>query len=166
MTAAVEPEIGDIGCVPIPGSVGWLISLGERLCGDQFTRYDHAFVVTGPNQIVEAEPDGARFAALSDYDPEAIAWVRCPAEFREAVAEAARGFLNTRYGFADYLLIALHRFHVRLPGMNRMAASTKTMICSQLAVESARRGGWDLLAGAPAGYITPADLARLATPND
>ena len=159
-----EPRLGSIGLTQIHGDVGFLIRIGQWLNGNGFANFEHAFVVTGPNQIVEAEPGGARFAALTEYDPESVAWVRCPDEHRDAVAEAAAGFLNAPYGFADYLVIALHRFHLPIPGLKRMAKSTKTMICSQLAVESARDGGWDLLGDEPAGFVTPADLAALADP--
>lgn len=159
-----EPGIGDIGLVGVKGDVGWLISLGERLCGDKFVQYDHAFVYVGNGRIVEAEPGGAREWDLGEYDGRTIAWVRCPDRCRPAVAQQAQTFVGTGYGFADYLVIAAHRFHLPIPGLARRARSIKTMICSQLAVESARRGGWDLLGDEPAGYVTPADLGALAEP--
>lgn len=42
---AVQP--GDFCCVPISGSTGRLIALGERLNGDAFTQYQHAEVFIG-----------------------------------------------------------------------------------------------------------------------
>jgi len=160
---STEPGLGDIGLVPIPGDVGWLISLGERLNGDAFAHYDHAFVVTGSNQIVEAEPGGARFAALSEYDPESVLWLRCPDGRRQAVAEAAKGLLNSPYSAADYFAIALHRFHVPAPGLRRYIQSSGHLICSALCDRAARDGGWTLFSdGRWEGYVTPADLAELA----
>lgn len=158
----VEPGVGDIGCVAIKGDVGWLIALGEKLCGDRFSQYQHAFVVVAPGRIVEAEPNGAREADLSEYDGRTIAWVECPDEHRDTVAAAAKALISTPYSPADYFAIAAHRFHI--PGFKRIALGTSAMICSQLATVAARRGGWPILGTEPAGYVTPADLAVLAEP--
>lgn len=159
-----EPLPGDIGCTSIEGDVGWLIRLGERLNGDRFAQYQHAFVSIGGGQIVEAEPGGARIADLAEYDARTVVWVRCPDEHRQAVADAAKALVGRPYGFLDYLVIALHRFHVPFPGVRRFAESDKTIICSELGVLAARRGGWALLEPTPAGFVTPAELAALAEP--
>jgi hypothetical protein len=160
-----EPGPGDIGCVPIRGDVGWLISLGERLNGDAFAQYDHAFVAISSDSIIEAEPGGARERPLSEYDPRTIAWVRCPDEHRQTVADAAKALQGTKYGVMDYVALALHRFHIPIPGLLRYIDSDRSMDCSTLCVVAARRGGWNLLPEQPhAGLVTPADLAKLAEP--
>jgi hypothetical protein len=162
--SAVEPQPGDIGVTQIGGDVGRLIRFGQWLNGDGFANYEHCFVFVGDGQIVEAEPDGARIADLAEYDARTTVWVRCPDQYRTAVAEAARAFIGRPYGFLDYAVIAAHHWHLPIPGLSRVAASTRTIICSALAVAAARAGGWDLLGTEPAGYITPADLAALADP--
>jgi hypothetical protein len=159
-----EPGIGDLGCTQIRGDVGWLIKLGERLNGDKFAQYQHAFVYIGGGQLVEAEPGGARIADLSEYDARTIVWVRCPDEHRLEVAAAAKNLVGVPYGFLDYLALALHHFHIPFPGLKRFAMSSRSLICSQLAVLAARRGGWDVLEPTPAAYVTPAELAALAEP--
>jgi len=162
MTPTPDPQPGDIGCTQITGNVGLLIRLGQWLNGDGFANYEHAFVYLGRGQIIEAEPGGARVTDLAEYDARTIAWIHCPSTYAGSVADAARQFEHVPYGFADYLAIALHRFHIPVPGLKAFANSTRTLICSQLAVQAARRGGWDLLADTPAGYVTPDDLATLA----
>jgi uncharacterized protein YycO len=160
-----DPLPGDVGCVPIHGDVGWLISVGERLNGNAFAQYDHAFVYVGDGQVIEAEPGGAREADLSEYDPGSIAWIRCPDQYRQAVAEAARELKGVGYSAADYFALALHRFHLPAPWLRTYVNSSKHEICSQLCVTAARRGGWKILPDSDwSGYVTPADLAALAEP--
>jgi uncharacterized protein YycO len=159
-----EPNPGDIGCVSIPGDVGFLIRLGQACLGLGFRNVEHCFVYVGDGQIVEAEPGGARLADLAEYDARETVWVRCPEQHRETVAEAARALIGTPYGFADYAALALHRFHIPIPGLARYCNSDRSLICSQLAVVAARRGGWPLLMSKPAGYVVPADLAKLTEP--
>lgn len=163
---ATEPQAGDLGCVSIKGDIGWLIKLGERLNGDKFAQFQHAFVALGGGQIVEAEPGGARIADLSEYDARTIVWVRCPDPYRRGVADAARQFAEQKigYSFLDYAAIAAHRIHLPIPGLRRYIASTKHMLCSQLDVEAARRGGWGILQPDWPGYVTPAEIAALAEP--
>lgn len=160
---APPPQPGDIGLVPIKGGVGLAIRLGQWLNGSGFANYEHAFVFVGQGQIVEAEPDGARLANLDEYDGRTIAWLRCPAEHRQAVADAARSFIGRPYGFLDYAVIAAHHWHLPIPGLRRVASSTSTIICSALAVAAARAGGWGLLGTEPVGFVTPDDLDKLAS---
>jgi hypothetical protein len=161
-----EPEPGDVGCTQIVGDVGRLIRLGEILNGSGFANIEHAFTYVGNGQIVEAEPGGARVADLTEYDARTVVWVRCPDQYRQAVAQAALYLVGTPYGFWDYAALAAHRFRLPIPGLAKFVNGTSSMICSQLAVVAARRGGWDLLEPTPAGYITPAGLAKLAAPAD
>lgn len=151
---------GDIGLVSIPGGVGWLIRAGQWLNGDGFGTYEHAFVRTGEDTVVQAQPGGAAEVPLDQYS--GVLWLRCPEEDRQAVADAARVLVGTPYSFADYAAIALHRFHVGWL-TRRYVKNTGHMICSQLADEAARRGGWHLFSdGRLAQDVTPGDLARLA----
>ncbi|HEY8973697.1 MAG TPA: hypothetical protein VIN75_05730 [Burkholderiaceae bacterium] len=157
-----DPQPGDIGLTQIEGDVGRLIRLGQYLNGGGFADYEHAFVYLGNGQIIEAEPGGARIAELTEYDQRTLAWLKCPPQYRDAVAEAARSQVGTPYSFADYLAIALHRFHVPAPGLRKFIASGKHAMCSALADRIAALGGWHWYDdGRWEGYVTPADVWRL-----
>lgn len=154
------PNPGDIGLVPIPGQVGFLIRVGQWLNGDGFHDFEHAFVYVGNGGVVEAEPGGARYNQLSHYGTD-IVWLHCPQEHGAAVAKAALGFLGTPYSFLDYFALAALR--LRLPSVliRRYVRSTKHMICSQLAAQAAENGGWYLSKKLPQD-ITPGYLTELA----
>lgn len=160
-----SPRPGDIGLTSIAGPVGWGIRLGEFLCGDGFTAWEHAFIVVDGGRLVEAEPGGARIAGLDEYAGRDVAYV-APAgltdEQRAGIVSAAIGLLGTPYSFADYAAIAAHRFHLPLPGLQRFVADSGHMLCSQLVDEAYRRAGVQLFDdGRWPGWVTPADLGRL-----
>lgn len=157
------PSPGYVGLVRIRGAVGGAIRVGQWLNGDGYADVEHAFIYVGDGQIVEAEPGGARLAALSEYAGSPLVWLRCPAPCQARVAAAARGLLGTPYSFADYAALATHRLHIPAPGLRRYIADTGHLICSQLADEAARRGGWQLYDdGRWPGYVTPGALRELA----
>lgn len=159
------PGLGDIGVTTIHGPVGHLISLGEYLLGDGFQPWDHAFVHVGDGWIIEAEPgpNGARLAQLTEYNDRPILWLRCPDQYRQAVAHSARLLQGTRYSAADYFAIAAHRLHLPIPGLRDYVAASGHAICSQLADRAAALGGWHLFAdGRWEGFVVPADIAELA----
>lgn len=157
------PEPGDIGVVCIKGNVGLLIRIGQWLNGSGFKNYEHAFVYLGHDNVVEGQPEGARLGKLSKYD--SVLWLHCPAQFRLGVAKAALGFLGTPYSWADYFALAavrLHLFPLNIL-LRRYVASSGHMICSQLADQAARKGGWHIFTdGRPSEDVTPADLANIA----
>lgn len=161
---SATPLPGDIGLASIPGNVGRLIRLGQCLNGDGYRDLEHAFVVVEAGsdvKIVEAEPGGARFVPLH-YDN--VLWLRCPSQYGPAVAAAARELIGTPYSFLDYLALAAVRLHLPSRRIRSYVANTGHMICSQLADEAARRGGWHLFDdGRLPQDVTPGDLARLAT---
>lgn len=166
MNATVMPQTpspGDIGLVKVHGTEGRLIRLGQALNGDGYEDFEHAFVYVGGGELVEAEPAGARLSALGEYEPQAVVWLRCPPQYGQKVAAAARGLVGTSYGFLDYLALAAHRFHLPIPGLRGFIGDTRSLICSQLAVEAARRGGWDLFPNEWDGYVTPGMLWKRAT---
>ncbi|WP_051941594.1 hypothetical protein [Phaeacidiphilus oryzae] len=162
------PLLGDYFVVSGAGTIGRLISVGEWLNGDGFGPWDHAGVYVGNGQVVEAEPHGARLAPADEYADRAIVWSTGGFDLTEAqraaIADAARGFLGVPYSFLDYLAIAAHRFH--LPGgpfLRHYVATTKHMICSQLVDASYEKAGVHLFDDHRwPGYVTPADLHRLA----
>lgn len=130
------PQPGDFGLVSISGQVGFLIRLGQWLNGDGFANYEHAFVYIGNGQIVEAEPGGACISQLSEYDGRSIQWstglVPVQDWQRTDLCGDATKFVGTPYSFLDYMLIALYRFHMKLPGVTKRVEESKHMICSQL----------------------------------
>lgn len=162
MADAVAPGPGDIGLVRIPGAGGFLIRVGQFLLGSGFADVEHAFVYLGGGDLVEAEPGGARIRPLSEYDGTRVMWLRCPDECREAVAAAAAGMVGVGYSWLDYWAIAAHRLHLPVPGLRSYIGSTGHEMCSALADEAARRGGWHLLSGVWPGYVTPGALRKLA----
>lgn len=157
-----DPQPGDVLCTQIEGDVGRLIRLGQWLNGDGFADFEHCAVYIGNGQIVEAEPGGARIAELTEYNQRALVWLRCPDQYRDAVAAAARTQVGVPYSFLDYLAIALHRFHIPAPGLRAFIASGRHAMCSALADRIAALGGWHWYDdGRWEGYVTPADVWEL-----
>jgi uncharacterized protein YycO len=159
------PQPGAIGLTNVVGPVGRLISLGEFLCGDGFTRYEHAFLVLDNGELIEAQPGGAVIRPLTEYDQRDVLFV-APAgltdEQRAAVVAAAVGYLGTPYSFLDYAAIAAHRFRLPIPGLRRYVASTGHQICSQLVDQCYLDAGVHLFDdGRWPGWVTPGDLALL-----
>lgn len=158
-----HPYPGDIGLTQIEGYVGSLIRVGQWLNGDGFADYQHAFVMVSDRYLIEAMPGGARIAPLHHYDTGRILWLRCPPQFRKAVAAAARGYRDVPYSAADYFALAAHRLHIPAPHLKKYIRDSGHMICSQLADQAAMDGGWRLFEdGRWPGDVTPADLAVLA----
>lgn len=173
------PKMGDIGLVTMRGWVGTAIRIGQWLNGDGFANYQHAFVHVGSMPagdetetvpfVVEAMPGGALLTPVSYYDRqvrvhgEPVLWLRCPDEYRNAVAAAAKGFVGVGYSAADYFALALHRFRIPTPRLKRYIESSGRMICSQLADRAAELGGWHIFDdGRWHGDVTPGDLYRVA----
>jgi uncharacterized protein YycO len=171
VTTPVLPLEGDFFVTSIRGPVGFAISLGEWLNGSAFSHWDHAGVYVGDGRVVEAEPDGARVADLSEYDGRPIAWSTGRVQWtdevtqRQAIVSAAEGYAAARVGYsaADYFAIAAHRLHV--PGsrlLKSYVGSSKRLICSQLVDRCYLDAGVHLFSdGRWPGYVTPADLAKL-----
>jgi hypothetical protein len=159
------PKPGDIGITTISGWGGKGIQAAQKLMGCPWDAKQHAFTVTEVSPtvtwIVEAMPDGARHVVNWHRDDQTL-YLRCPEEFRDGVATAARGLVRTPYSWLDYQAIALHHLHIPAPHLKSYIMSTKHMICSQLADETALRGGWHLFDdGRWPGYVPPCDLYRL-----
>jgi uncharacterized protein YycO len=153
-----KPQPGDIGLCKITGAGGKAIRFAQWLNGDGFHDYEHAFVYVGDGEIVEAMPGGA--VRVKNWHPEAV-YLRCPVQYRNRVALVARQLVGTPYSFADYASIAAHRLHIPAPHLWRYIATSKHMICSQLADCAAEAGGWQIFDdGRWPGDVTPGDLYR------
>lgn len=154
---------GTIGLTPISGRVGKLIEFGQFLNGEGFQEWEHAFVLLPGNNILEAEPGGARIVPLvytNVYWCENI-W-RLVAHVDPAViTTVAEHMKGIPYSALDYFALAAHRLHIPVPGLKQYIVESAHEICSQLADDFYQRlraqifddGRW-------AGFVTPASLYR------
>jgi hypothetical protein len=158
------PRPGMFGLVQGEGLVGAGIRLGQRLIGDR-SPYTHAFVVVDDDQIVEAQPQGAILAPRSKYDQYTVTYswsITLSGREEHKIVTRALSLIGTRYGFSDYLALALHHWRIRPPRLERYIASNNRMICSQLVDEVYLNAGIHLFSdGRAPGDVTPGDLARV-----
>ena len=141
---------GDVGFGPIHGGAGLLVNAGQLMLGEGFHVGDldirHVFVVTeamrpnppyrdgignyGP-RAVEAMPSGAREATVRDRWTPEYAYVRLPEDYpgqADDVAAIARAMIGTPYSFASYAALALWRFGVKTPRLERWINRRRTPI--------------------------------------
>ncbi|MFH8681773.1 hypothetical protein [Streptomyces lydicus] len=160
-----HPLPGDIGLTQISGASGRLIRFGQWINGDGFADYEHAFLVLPDDQVLEAEPGGARIRPLTDYGGANVLYVwpeGLTERQRAGICTAASRYVGVPYSFLDYAAIATHRFHVPVPGLRRYIANTRHMICSQLVDQCYLDAGVHLFAdGRWPGYVTPMALYQL-----
>lgn len=158
------PLPGDFGLVSISGWGGIGVRIGQWLNGDGWSDYHHAFVVLDHGQVLEAEPDGARIAPLSQCagtNATYSDWPLTDAQ-RTAVVQAARPLEGTPYSWLDYLSLALHRLHIPAPRLRRYIADSGHMICSQLVDHVYLRAGLHMFHdGRWEGDVTPGDLVAV-----
>ena len=160
----IKPLPGDFCCCSTGGEAGRLVSLGERLNGDSFTRYGHTFIYVGDGRIVEAQPGGAREAPLGGYRDALWSTGHIPltGEQRTVIVHAARSYIGVPYSWADYFALAAHRLRIPAPGLRRYIASSRSMISSQLVDWCFQDAGVHLFQDQRwCGYVTPAALAGL-----
>jgi hypothetical protein len=173
MESQVTP--GDFCCIPISGSVGKLVSIGEWLDGSGFTDYDHAEIYVGMPDTAGpygytfgAYPGGAKLIALPcipDGLPDAL-WstghISLTTGQRDAIVINSILLTGTPYSSLDYFALAAHRLRLPVPLLKNYIASTKHMICSQLVDYVYSGSGVHLFTdGRWPGFVTPADLAEV-----
>jgi cell wall-associated NlpC family hydrolase len=155
------PQPGDFGVTYIPGFGGWTIWALQRLAGcGRASRYEHAFIVTFGDHIIQAEPGGAAGGNL----PAEAAYSHFPLTNvqRFAIVAAAGEMVGTPYSWLDYVAIAAERLRLPSKRLRRYVGASGHMICSQLVDEAYRRAGVALFAdGRNPGSVTPGDLAKL-----
>jgi hypothetical protein len=148
------------------GDAGKWIRVGQFLNHDGFENYEHAFVSLGGGLIIEAEPGGAQITA-QHYSPSDIHW--CTGigklwtdEKRSHVLAAARKYKDVPYSAADYFAMAAHTLHMPWsPLLKKYVASSKHMICSQLADQVAYDCGVQIFDDHRwPGYVSPGGLYR------
>jgi len=149
---------------------GGLIRIGQFLAGTGFAEYEHAAVYVGDGLIVQAEPNGANLAHVSDYDGYETLWSTGIIELtdmqRWAICHAAHSYVGTPYSWVDYAALAAHRLHL-LPAtrlLKNYVASSKHMICSQLVDQCEQDAGKQLFNDNRwPGYVMPGSLYQLLT---
>jgi cell wall-associated NlpC family hydrolase len=161
MTTQGKP--GDFFLVAISGRVGLLIKVLQWLNGDGWTGFQHAGILLDDGTVLEAEPGGARIAPVSEYDGSDItysSWDLTDAQ-RASVVAVARTQVGVPYSALDYLVLALHRFHIQAPGLRARIATSKRAICSQLCDQIYHAAGLNMFTdGRYPGYVTPGDLVQ------
>ena len=167
---------GDFAVVSAGGELGRLVRYAEQANGSgPYADYQHAFIYIGDGEIIQAEPGGADYAQLTPHAktlwstgkiaiglPGTIGRLELSAEQRTRICDAARGYVGTKYSFLDYLALAMHRLHIRVPFLKWYVKWSGRMICSQLVDRCYLDAGIHLFDdGRWPGYVTPADLAQL-----
>jgi hypothetical protein len=137
---------GDLGFTRITGFTGWWINIGQALTGDS-SRFSHAFVVLDDDTLIEAMPNGARFAPLDrEYDTD-VMYARLPLtdEQRDLVVKTARDLMarpgGIKYSFFDYLYLALCHWGFKPNWLKKKIQKFGHQICSQLADYLVSGGG-------------------------
>jgi hypothetical protein len=153
---ALEP--GRYVCVSTPGFAGWLIRTVTR------SPVNHAVIVTGPDEIIEATPSGVRRGTLSQYAGRyAVANTAEPMtqEQRIEVAAEAEKLLGDGYNWAADADIGLEDLGLRLRLLARFAGGGKLLMCSQTVVLCGKAAALDWLCGKPSpDQVAPGDLAN------
>ena len=150
-----KPQLGDYGVVQTSGFIGWLIQLGT------LTKYNHAFIYVGDDQIIEATPRrGVILSPVSKY--ENIAWNQHEAKTdaqRDQIVKYALKHLGNRYSFLDYFAIILRILRFEAPyWLTAHLANTSAVICSELVARVYRACEFSVDGERPDFYITPSDL--------
>ena len=156
------PAPGSYGCVRTGGFYAWLIRVGTR------SHFNHAFIVMENGRIIEADPGGARWAQLSDYETDSKVFDTRDVltdEQRQRVMYKAEVLLGTPYGWTDIVRLSLRCMGLQWQWLTRKADNEAAMICSQLVAACGQAAGLDWLCGREAAAaVTPGDLAARAQP--
>lgn len=153
---------GQFGLSRIGGPLGFWIGVGQLLIGDG-APISHAFVVVG-DQVVEAMPSGARLAPLERYvgRPDVIfSNIALTETQRFVIAENAQALIGAKYGFSDFLALALNVWGIRPKWLRDYIASSGRLICSALVDRAFSQAGIQLFPdGRDYGAVSPGDLYR------
>lgn len=170
--------LGEFAVIPVHGTTGELIRIGEWLCGDGFKNYEHAEIYVGnpPGEkplpagyTLGAYPGGAAYHNVPPVGfQQGWLWsgsvIPLTPEQRAKIIQTAQRLEGTPYSALDYFAIAARRLHVPDPRgeLRDYIASSKHMICSQLVDYCYLQAGIHLFNdGRWPGYVTPEDLANV-----
>lgn len=164
--------LSSVTWTPPPGTIGLTYSYGLTACRatlgqiliKETSSYSHAFIVISDREIVEPWPDGARVAALADYEDEYVAFGFMPGlePSRSArLAAAALSLDGVGHGLRDYAALALYQYGWRSRRVKRRLADPNSLLPAQFVAETYRRAGIELVPGFDPGDITMEDLGAL-----
>jgi hypothetical protein len=162
---------GDLGFTRITGFTGWWVARGQSLMGDA-NRFTHVFVVMDDDTVIEAMPNGARFAPLDREYKTDVLYARLPLtdQQRSNLVEEARRLMarpgGIKYSFTDYLALALAHWGIRARVLRNYIKKSGRMICSQLADYLVSHAGFQLFTdGRWPQDVTPGDLVYATDPR-
>jgi hypothetical protein len=160
-----RPRAGDFAVVDTGTRVSPLIRLWMWLSRGGFIMFDHAVICSrvsrGTIYIVEATPDGAKENVWHYGDHDHL-WSTGLVKTSTKAGKAALAYVGKPYSWRDYMAIALHAWHLWLPGLRIYLRSTRHLMASQLVDRAERDAGVPLFADRRCrGYVRPSDLADL-----
>ena len=168
----VLPKPGQIGFAHTSGIMGKMIRFGEALKGKVGSEWNHAFIVsdevsdTGEPLIIQATLRGVTGnAPLSSVAPGGkYTILETPGVDLAKTLEFAKSTVGLEYGYFTILAIAIDILSFQWVPAFR-GARKDSWICSALAAEALRFGGW-LQEWIDVYTITPQQLYdRLSTPS-
>lgn len=181
-----EIKPGTFGLAIIGGKTGKLVRWGQAFVEGQDYTFTHAFLVLDNEQVIEAEPGGAKIAPLSKYTSREAGLVlfcdepvlnevfattfgqqpyadNLEAHLRERIVDFARTLEGVPYNYLDYLAIGLDRFGIRPKFIRNRLARHDRLICSQLVDFVYLAAGIHLFSdGRDSQEVTPGDLEHYA----
>lgn len=129
---------GDIGVTTGEGAISRLIQTGQRIHGDAFWKWNHAFIVVDwEGNTVEALGRGVVCSNVSEHGKQMN--IGCPPGVdRDKVIEFALSKIGDKYSYTGDVYMGidclLHtKFHTH---------SKHSEFCSELAAEALKAGGW------------------------
>lgn len=154
------PNPGDFCLVATPGVIAWLIRAVTR------STVNHAFILTDPGEIIEADPSGAQVVPLSNYDgmPQTWSLMDLTDAQRAAIAGHALDHEGDPYSWLDDVCIGLsHLFGWHVPAaVRRRLARSDRLQCAQLVDVAYLEAGIHLFSdGRIPGDVAPSDLLGL-----
>ena len=149
------PNIGDYFVVHTNGWVARLIQFGTR------SKWNHAGIYIGNDQVIEARPTGVSIRSIHEYDNFPIIWSNEPLTETERnnLVEFVKIFENDGYGVGSIIALGFKCLGLSIFPANWLAIHEKKVICSQLVAWSYSHVKIKLVKK-PHALVTPADLAK------
>lgn len=202
MSSISDLRPGDIGFGPLNSrGAKLLVDAGQLMLGEGFRvgrlNIEHVFVVTDAEdptvgdywqpRAVEAMPSGAREVGIGGRFTPEYAYVRLPEDYpgqAQDAAAIARAMIGTPYSFASYGALALWKFGLKTPrlerwidrrkppvpfegngtfrdnGTNGFVSLPAEAICSVLADQAWSLTGKKIMQGVAHQCVTPGALAQ------
>lgn len=160
------PRPGDFFLAPISGIGGLGIRMGQFALGDGWLKIQHAGIYLGGGATIEAMPGGAIVGDISRFKPASLVWSSglwdLSEDTRNLICGNAIACKGIPYSGLDYDALALHRFHIPTPHLQKYIADSGHMICSQLVDHVYNISGVHLFDdGRWEGFVAPSSLERL-----